>query len=55
MNSSNAMSSFHLHPFGALTMVALSTALTVGNISGRIRIRTMMIRAQGGRAHAGRA
>ena len=50
MNSSNAMSIFHLHPVGALTLVALSPALTVGNISGRIKIRTMMIRAQVGRA-----
>ena len=50
MNSSNAMSSFHLHPVGALTLVALSPALAVGNISGRIKIRTVMIRAQAGRA-----
>ena len=49
MNSSNAMSTFHLHPVGALTLVALSPALAVGNISGRIKIRTMVIRAQGGR------
>ena len=48
------MSSIHLHPVGALTLVALSPTLqlTVGNvnISGRIKIRTIVSRAQAGRA-----